>query len=83
MKSNLKKLRKEAGLTLQQLGDLAGVCKSQIHELEKDDCNPSFVNAARIASILKVSAYDIWIQVGLPKRKNNVTLAKTREGQSR
>ena len=60
MKSNLKKLRKEAGLTLQQLGDQAGVCKSQIHELEKDDSNPKIETACRIAKALNTKVYEIW-----------------------
>ena len=60
MKSNLKKLRKEAGLTMQELAKMAGTCKSQIHELEKDSANPTMETAFKIAKTLKAEVTDIW-----------------------
>jgi DNA-binding XRE family transcriptional regulator len=35
MGNHLKKYRKEGNLTLQMLGDMCGLCKSRMHDLEQ------------------------------------------------
>ena len=59
--NNLKKMRENTGLTLQQLADSSGSTKSYIWELEKNPSkNPGIKTAYRIAAVLGVSVYDIW-----------------------
>lgn len=68
MKSNLRKLRKEAGLTMEQLAADAYTSKSQIHKLEKDGCNPTLETAGKIIvafglgdnGFMKYDLFDIW-----------------------
>jgi len=60
MKSNLKKLRKEAGLTMQQLSEKAGVARSQISKLEKGGGNPTMRTALFIGDALNKSVFEIW-----------------------
>jgi putative transcriptional regulator len=60
MKSNLKKLRKEAGLTMKELADLASIALSQAHRLEGGKANPTIRTAFRVAKVLNVSIVDIW-----------------------
>lgn len=60
MKSNLKELREAAGLTMQQLGDKAGMVPSQICHLEKDTGNPTLKTACSIAEALNTKVWCIW-----------------------
>lgn len=60
MENNLKALRKEHRLTLQQLGDLTGIVKSYVHDLQKSNNNPSLEIAYKISNVLGVTVYDIW-----------------------
>ena len=68
MKSNLKKLRKEAGLTMDDLASLANTSKSQIHRLEQNGCNPTLETAGNIITafglgndgFMKYGLFDIW-----------------------
>ena len=64
MKSNLKKLRKEAGLTLDQLGHLCSVTRQRVHQLEQDT-NPTLKTAYEIADMLGVAVEDIWPYEGI------------------
>lgn len=60
MKSNLKKFREEAGLSLQKFGDMCGKSKAHMHELEKESANPTLTTAYSIAKVIDKSVYDIW-----------------------
>jgi len=61
MKSNLKKFRKENGLSLQALGDMCGMSKSHIHDLEKEEgSTPKLSNAYAISKVLGKNVYDVW-----------------------
>mgnify|MGYP001953264128 CR=1 FL=1 len=61
MKSNLKKIRQDAGLTLEGLGDMCGLSKSHLHDLEKATGSaPKITTAYAIACVLGKSVYDIW-----------------------
>lgn len=61
MNSNLKQFRRDAGLTLQGLGDMCGLSKSHLHDLEKEaGSQPKITTAYAIACVLGKSVYDIW-----------------------
>jgi transcriptional regulator with XRE-family HTH domain len=61
MKSNLKQFRQEDGLTLQQLADKSGVCKSQIYELQKDGANPTLETAIKISEALEMTELGVFV----------------------
>ena len=50
----LKKIRKEKGLTLDELADMTGVSKSMIGEIERGGTNPTILTLWKIADGLKV-----------------------------
>ena len=52
LKTNIRLLRHEIGLTQQQLADLAGVSRQTINALENARYNPSLLLAYRITKIL-------------------------------
>ncbi len=61
MKNHLKKLRKQAGLSLQGLGDMCGVSKAHLHDLEKQDGScPKLSTAYAIGSVLDAYVTEIW-----------------------
>lgn len=60
MKSNLKEYREESGLTMQELADLAGTCKSQIHAMEQDGTNPTLESAFAVSDALDVKITELW-----------------------
>lgn len=61
MKNNLKEFRKKATLTLQGLGDICGLSKAHLHDLEKDDGScPKLSTAYAIAGVLGKTVYEIW-----------------------
>lgn len=60
MKSNLKTLRMRSRFTLQKLGDLAGLSKSQLHHLETARGNPTLATAYALAKVLDVDVTEIW-----------------------
>lgn len=49
---SLKKLRKEAGLSMQKLADHANVCKSMICKIERNEVQPTLDVAGRLAKAL-------------------------------
>ncbi|MDO5847995.1 MAG: helix-turn-helix transcriptional regulator [Methanobrevibacter sp.] len=53
MKTNIKELRKEVGLSQQKLGDLVGVTRQTINALENARYNPSLLLAYKITKILE------------------------------
>jgi transcriptional regulator with XRE-family HTH domain len=52
---NVLRLRKERGLTQQQLAELAGVAQPRIAEVERGDANPRLISLSKIAHALGVS----------------------------
>lgn len=52
LKTNIKELRNEAGLSQQKLGDLVGVTRQTINALENARYNPSLLLAYKITKIL-------------------------------
>lgn len=72
MKNNLKRFRKEVGLTLRGMVELGACSIGYLCDLEKDSSNPSLNTAYKIAKILDKSVYDIW-----PDRTKFVEESKT------
>ena len=60
MKNNLRNIRKSQGYSLSALGDLCGMSKGHICNLEGDKANPELKTAYKIASVLGKSVTDIW-----------------------
>ncbi|MHC8521501.1 helix-turn-helix domain-containing protein [Rossellomorea sp. H39__3] len=52
---NIRKIRKERGLSLDQVADRTGVSKAMIGQIERDDSNPTVATLWKIANGLKVS----------------------------
>jgi transcriptional regulator with XRE-family HTH domain len=61
LQSNLKTIRKQRGLTLQQLADAVNRTKQAVAYLEKNGTNPRIDTAYAIAEALGVSVTEIWI----------------------
>lgn len=60
MENNLSKLRKEAGLSSQQLGYACGKSRQTIYQLEQPEANPMLKTAYAIAEVLDVEVTEIW-----------------------
>lgn len=56
---NIRRIRKEKGLTQQQLGELLNMTQAAIGQFEKDKTSPKIDTINKIASALGVSATDI------------------------
>ena len=52
--NNIKKIRNEKNLSLQELADLSGVAKSTIYDAESGKVNPTMNTLGKIASALNV-----------------------------
>ena len=61
MKSKLKQFRTDSGYTLQSIGDMCGITKSHMHDLEKETGScPKLSTAYAIAKVLDKTVYEIW-----------------------
>ena len=61
MKSKLKEFRKSANLSLQGLGDICGMSKAHLHDLEKESGScPKLSTAYAIANVLGKTVYEVW-----------------------
>lgn len=61
MRTNIKELRKEHGLTQEQLAEKVGVRRETILFLEKGKYNPSLKLAHNVAKVLKSRIEDVFI----------------------
>ena len=59
MKTKVKELRSAAGLTQQQLADLAHVSARTIISIEKEQYKPSLMLAYRMAQIFRTTVEDL------------------------
>jgi len=51
---NLKQIRKEKGLTLEELSEISGVSKSMLGEIERGSTNPTILTLWKIADGFKI-----------------------------
>ena len=51
MKNNVRRLRKEKGLTQEQIAELIGVSRQTINAIEKEKFDPSLPTAFKIAKV--------------------------------
>lgn len=56
---NIKRIRKEKGLTQKKLGELCGMNEVQIRRYEIGKANPKIKTIERIASALEITPFDI------------------------
>ena len=63
--NNLEELRKQAGLTQQELSEMAGVSRKSINAIENGIYIPSTVLALKISKTLECKVEDLFI---LPKK---------------
>ena len=59
MKTRIKELRTERGMTQQQLADMVGVSSRTIISIEKGQYNPSIMLAYRMARVFGVSVEEL------------------------
>ena len=59
MKTRVKELRTQAGMTQQQLADLVRVSSRTILSIEKEQYNPSLMLAYRMAEVFGVSVEEL------------------------
>ena len=57
---NLKRFRKEAGLTLDELADSSGLSKSYLWAAEQGTHSPTLNTAYALANVFGKTVYDIW-----------------------
>lgn len=60
MENHLKRYRKNAGLSLQELAEMYGGTKSHCWALEKGTSVPTITTAYAIAKVLDKTVYMIW-----------------------
>jgi transcriptional regulator with XRE-family HTH domain len=56
---HIRRLRRERGMTLEQLASLAGISASHLSRLERGQTQPSFKVAAALANHLGVAPSDL------------------------
>lgn len=59
MKTKVKELRTQAGMTQQQLGDLVHVSSRTIISIEKEQYSPSLMLAYRMAEVFNVTVEEL------------------------
>lgn len=57
--ANLKRLRKQSGMTQKNLAEKSGIPRSSCNELENGKGNPSLITLTKIANALAVSLSDL------------------------
>lgn len=67
---NIKRIRKEKGLTQKQLGELCGMNEANVRKYELGKANPKIETVDRIASALGVRIIDIMEQFTMGEYKN-------------
>lgn len=60
VKNNLQKLRKEKGITQEQLAEALEISRQSVISIEKGDCSPSLCHALKIAKYFGKNIEDIF-----------------------
>lgn len=74
---NIKRIRKEKGLTQKKLGELCGIAEPTIRKYESDKLNPKIETVDKIASALRVNIVDIMEQFTMEQWKNTSECKQT------
>jgi putative transcriptional regulator len=61
LQNRLKEYRARLGVNQQEMGELVGVSRQTISQIERGDYSPSVVLALRIAKVCKVTVEEIFI----------------------
>ena len=61
MKNKVRQLRKEKGLTQEQLGDIIGVSRQTINAIEKEKFDPSLPTAFKMGQLFDRSIEDFFL----------------------
>lgn len=56
---NLLRIRREAGISQEELADRAGLHRTYVGHLERSQRNPSLENVERVALVLEVDVCDL------------------------
>ena len=64
LENRLKEYRARQGLNQGQMGQLVGVSRQTISQIERGDYNPSVTLALRIAAVFRVQVEDIFSLTG-------------------
>lgn len=68
MRSNLKRRRKELGLTHAEIAQKVGIARTTYTNIEKGTKNPSLIVAFKIKKVLKSEDDDIFLNSEVPYR---------------
>jgi len=58
----IKRIRKEKGLTLEEVANRIGKDRQSIHRLEKGDFNPSYVYLVEVCKGLGIDLQDLFVK---------------------
>ena len=61
MKNKVRQLRKEKGLTQEQLGDIIGVSRQTINAIEKEKLDPSLPTAFKMSQLFECPIEDFFL----------------------
>lgn len=61
MKNKVRQLRKEKGLTQEQLGDIIGVSRQTINAIEKEKFDPSLPTAFKMSQLFERPIEDFFL----------------------
>jgi putative transcriptional regulator len=60
MKNKIRELRKQRGLTQEELAEIIGISRQAINAIEKEKFDPSLPTAFKMANLFKTTIEDIF-----------------------
>ena len=61
MKNKIKELRKQRGLTQEELAEIIGISRQAINAIEKEKFDPSLPTAFKMAKLFKTSIENLFL----------------------
>ena len=61
MKNKVKELRKQRGLTQEELAEIIGISRQAINAIEKEKFDPSLPTAFKMAKLFKTSIENLFL----------------------